>query len=619
MSRLVVRSETEIQATADSLHADLERRVVGAPPDLCPLDLASSYLKVCSSQTCGKCVPCRVGLPQLERLIDDLIDGKGNCETVKEIEKTAESISLSADCAIGYEAANMVLKGVKGFHDDYVAHAEGHQCKAEGFNAVPCVALCPAHVDIPGYIALVNAGRYADAVRLIRKDNPFPSVCAMVCEHPCEHKCRRRMVDDAINIRGLKLYAIDHSGHVPVYREGEKPAPATGKKVAIIGGGPSGISAAYYLGMMGHSVEIFEQRKHLGGMLRYGIPSYRLPREVLQEEIDTLLTSGDIKVHMEVSIGGKDHPLSELRKNFDAVYIAIGAHTDKSLRIEGEKAEGVMSAVTLLRRIGDEDFPDFTGKKVVVVGGGNVAMDCARSSLRLNAEKVTLAYRRRKDDMTALKEEVEATEVEGCEILELAAPLKVEVGEDGKAKALWVKQQMISNIKGGRPAPKDATAEPIRLEADIIVVAIGQGIDSHNFEESGVAVKWGCIQALESEEVLPAEEMKGVFSGGDCVSGPATVIRAIAAGKVAAANIDEYLGFNHPVELPVEIPEPIPHNRPACGRVKMRERPIDERVHDFKLVEKGMTEEEMKQESNRCLRCDYYGFGKFREGREVKW
>ncbi|MBQ3449916.1 MAG: FAD-dependent oxidoreductase [Synergistaceae bacterium] len=617
MSRLSIMSETKAQAAVDALHNDLERRVKAAPPDICPLDVASSYLKVCSAQTCGKCVPCRVGLPQMERLIDDLLDGNGDMNTVNLIEKTAESVASSADCAIGYEAANMVLKGLKGFRDDYEAHAKHNHCAAEGFRAVPCVTLCPAHVDIPGYIALVNAGRYADAVRLIRKDNPFPSVCAMVCEHPCENKCRRRMVDDAINIRGLKLYAIDHAGHVPVYREGEKPAPATGKKVAIIGGGPSGISAAYYLGMMGHSVEIFEQRKRLGGMLRYGIPSYRLPREILHEEIETLLTAGDIKVHKEVSVGGPDFPLKKLRDEFDAVYIAIGAHTDKSLKIPGEDAEGVMSAVELLRRIGDDDYPDFRGKKVVVVGGGNVAMDCARSSLRLNADKVTLAYRRRKDDMTALAEEVEATEVEGCEILELAAPLKVEA-EDGKAKALWVKQQMISNIKSGRPAPKDASAEPIRIEADIIVVAIGQGIDSHNFEEAGIAVKWGCIEAFDSEQVKGVN-MEGVFSGGDCVSGPATVIRAIAAGKVAAANIDEYLGYHHPIEIPVEIPEPVPHNRPACGRVKMRERPITERIHDFKLVEKGMSQEEMEQESNRCLRCDYYGFGKFREGREFKW
>ncbi len=615
MSRLVIRPETEIQATANSLHADLERRVKGAPPGLCPLDLASSYLKVYSAQTCGKCVPCRVGLRQLEKLIDDLIEGRGDLKTVDLIERTAESIYHSADCAIGYEAANMVLKGVRGFRDDYIAHAEKGHCLAEGFQAVPCVSLCPAHVDVPGYIALINAGRQADAVRLIRKDNPFPSVCAMVCEHPCENKCRRGLVDDALNIRALKLYAVTNSGHVPVYREGEGPAPATGKKIAVVGGGPSGISAAYYLGMMGHSVEIFEQRKQLGGMLRYGIPAYRLPREILDEEIRTLLTAGDIKVHTETVIGGDSYSLAKLRSEFDAVYIAIGAHTDKSLRIPGEDSEGVMSAVTLLRKIGDDNYPDFTGKKVVVIGGGNVAMDCARSSMRLHAERVVIAYRRRREEMTALPEEVMAAEAEGCELFELVAPQKVEV-ENGKAKALWVQPQMISFVKDGRPSPKAASTDPVRIEADIIVVAIGQGIESYNFMNVPVNTRSGTIKTLDSEEL---ENMPGIFSGGDCVTGPATVISAIGAGKIAAANIDEYLGFNHLINIPVDIPEPVPHNRPACGRVKLRERSVDERVKDFSLVEESMTQEEMEQETNRCLRCDKYGFGTFRGGRELRW
>ncbi len=615
MSRLVIRPETEIQATANSLHADLERRVTGAPPGLCPLDLASSYLKVYSAQTCGKCVPCRVGLRQLEKLIDDLIEGRGDLKTVDLIERTAESIYHSADCAIGYEAANMVLKGVRGFREDYIAHATKGHCLAEGFQAVPCVSLCPAHVDVPGYIALINAGRQADAVRLIRKDNPFPSVCAMVCEHPCENKCRRGLVDDALNIRALKLYAVTNSGHVPVYREGESAAPATGKKIAIVGGGPSGISAAYYLGMMGHSVEIFEQRKQLGGMLRYGIPAYRLPREILDEEINTLLTAGDIKVHTETIIGGDSYPLAKLRSEFDAVYIAIGAHTDKSLRIPGEDAEGVMSAVTLLRKIGDDNYPDFTGKKVVVIGGGNVAMDCARSSMRLHADRVVIAYRRRREEMTALPEEVMAAEAEGCELFELVAPQKVEV-ENDKAKALWVQPQMISFVKDGRPSPKPASTEPVRIEADIIVVAIGQGIESYNFMNVPVNTRSGTIKTLDSEEL---ENMPGIFSGGDCVTGPATVISAIGAGKIAAANIDEYLGFNHPINIPVDIPEPVPHNRPACGRVKLRERSVDDRVKDFSLVEESMTQEEMEQETNRCLRCDRYGFGTFRGGRELRW
>ncbi len=615
MSRLSIITNNKAEATVESLYKDLEHRIIASPPGLCPLDLASSFLKVCAAQTCGKCVPCRVGLPQLERLIEDILDGKGTLETIDVIERTAEAIYYSADCAIGLEAANMVLKGVRGFRDDYVEHVTKGRCTFGLSQPVPCASLCPAHVDIPGYIALVGAERYADAVRLIRKDNPFPTVCAMVCEHPCEHRCRRNMIDDSVNIRGMKLYAVEHAGEVPIFREGERPAPSTGKRVAVIGGGPSGITAAYYLALMGHSVEIFEQRKHLGGMLRYGIPAFRLPREALDAEIKTLLTAGDIKVHLETPAGGKNYPLAKLRNEFDAVYIAIGAHIDKSLKIEGEHAEGVVSAVEILRGIGDDDYPDLKGKNVIVVGGGNVAMDCARSALRLGAH-VTLVYRRRRADMTALPEEVQATEIEGCEILDLATPLTVEVTEAGKAQALWIQQQMTGFIKSGRPVPKPANVEPRRLPCDMIIVAVGQGIESRDFEKGGVAVQRGAIESLASQEVAG---MPGIFAGGDCVSGPATVIRAIAAGKVAAANIDEYLGFQHLIEMPVTVPDPVPHDGTPCGRVNMRERPIEERIHDFKKCECGMSYEEAMQESQRCLRCDHYGLGVFKGGRELKW
>ena len=242
-------------------------------------------------------------------------------------------------------------------------------------------------------------------------------------------------------------------------------------------------------------------------------------------------------------------------------------------------------------------------------------MDCARSAVRLNAVSVSIAYRRRREEMTALPEEIEAAEAEGCELLQLVAPLKIEVGDDGKAKALWVKKQMISYIKDGRPANKAANAEPVRLEADVIIVAIGQGIESYHLEDVDVT-KRGTISVLDSEEI---SKMPGVFAGGDCVTGPATVIRAIAAGKVAAANIDEYLGFNHPIETIIDIPAPVPQDRPPCGRVKLRERPVEQRVSDFSFVEENMTEEEMKQETSRCLRCDRYGFGTFRGGRETRW
>lgn len=250
MSRLSIITQNKAQTTVEELYKDLERRIVASPPGLCPVDLAVSFLKVCHAQTCGKCVPCRVGLGQLQCLMEDVLEGNATLETIDLIEKTARGIYYSADCAIGYEAANMVLKSINGFREDFEEHVLRGRCTCELNQPVPCVALCPAGVDIPGYVALVAEGRYADAVSLIRKDNPMPSVCALICEHPCEARCRRNMIDDAINIRGLKRYAVDHAGDVPL----PAPAPKTGKRVAVIGGGPGGISAAYYLALMGHEV-----------------------------------------------------------------------------------------------------------------------------------------------------------------------------------------------------------------------------------------------------------------------------------------------------------------------------------------------------------------------------
>ena len=268
MSRLSVESEDKAQQTVALFYQALGKRLTAVPEGNCPLNLSLAFLRLCLSQSCGKCVPCRVGLDQLAKLLEDTLAGKAELQDLKIIEKTAQAIWDSADCAIGFEAAGVVLEGLRGFKDDFVSHVEKHRCSAE-FKAVPCKEGCPAHIDIPGYIALTKEGRYADAVRLIREDNPFPSVCGLICEHPCENKCRRTMIDDAVNIRALKRYAIDHAGHVPA----PASAPATGKKVAVIGAGPSGMTAAYYLSLMGHAVTVFERRNRTGGMLRYGIPT----------------------------------------------------------------------------------------------------------------------------------------------------------------------------------------------------------------------------------------------------------------------------------------------------------------------------------------------------------
>jgi NADPH-dependent glutamate synthase beta subunit-like oxidoreductase len=613
LSRLNIVTQSKAQAVVEELYKDLERRIVASPPGLCPIDMSASFLKLCHAQTCGKCVPCRVGLGQLANMLDDVLNGNATLETLESIERTAHVIVQTADCAIGYEAANMVLKGINGFRDDYISHISNGQCQAHLEQPVPCVALCPAGVDIPGYIALVAEGRYADSVRLIRKDNPFPTACALVCEHPCEARCRRSIVDDAINIRGLKRVAVDHSANVPVPAN----APSTGKKIAIIGGGPSGLSAAYYLQLMGHQTTVFEQRQYLGGMLLYGIPNYRLPKERLADDINAILSTG-VEVKLNTSVGNHDGqiPFEKIREEYDAVYIAIGAHTDKKLGIEGENAEGVMSAVELLRNIGDKNIPDFTGKRVLVVGGGNVAMDVTRSSIRLGAQSTTVLYRRRKADMTALPEEVEGAIAEGAEILELHAPSRIETDENGHVVAMWADPKMTGLISRGRPSPADSGKEPVRIPCDIVIVAIGQDIVADPFEQAGLPVKRNQLLTDDSAEI---RGIRGVFSGGDCVTGPATVIKAIATGKVAAANIDNYLGYNHIITADVEIPPAKSYDRPACGRVTMTERPAEERKKDFNLMENCMSDKEACQESRRCLRCDRFGYGVFKGGRTIEW
>ena len=607
MSRMKLETSQKSQQAVDALYQVLESRLAANPNGMCPVETCLSFLRLCHSQSCGKCVPCRVGLGQLAQLLENVLDGEATMDTLALIEKTAESIYLSADCAIGYEAARMVHKSVADFRDDFVAHIQEDRCLGNMSHSIPCVSFCPSQVDIPGYVSLVAEGRYDDAVQLIRKDNPFPTACAFVCEHPCENNCRRNMVDDAINIRALKRYAVDNGGNVPA----PAAAPATGKTIAVIGGGPSGMTAAYYLQLMGHQVTVYERLGFLGGMLRYGIPSYRLPRQRLDEDLNHILATG-VQVKYGVNVG-TDITMEELREQFDAVYISIGAHTDKKLRIDGENADGVMSAVEMLRRIGENNPPDFKGKRVVVVGGGNVAMDVARSSVRLGAEKVTIAYRRRKKDMTALADEVEGAIAEGCEVMEMHAPDHVKTDDAGHCIAMCLRPQIAGAIdRSGRPSPVDAPEPVCEVACDIVVVAIGQNIQSEYFAEKGIPVNRGTITAGNDGAIAAAE---GVFAGGDCVSGPATVIRSIAAGKVAAYNIDEYLGYAHELDFGVSVPEPHFIDRTPCGRCNTKEREAADRKNDFEMIEFSLSATEAKQEALRCLRCDKYGLGALKGGR----
>ena len=608
MARLSVAPRAKDDAKFATFLDEYERRVEAMPPGMCAVAMQLDLLRAGGCQTCCKCVPCREGIAHIETLLEEVLAFGVEPDVLDEIRAQATVVRDTADCAIGWHAAEVLLAGLSMFKEEFESHVKQGKCREGVAQTVPCETLCPAHVNVPAYIALAGSGDYAGAIGMVRKDNPFPTACAFVCEHPCEKRCRRTLIDAPINIRGIKKFAVDQlaADQVPT------PAPAapTGKKVAIVGGGPSGLTCAYFCALMGHEVHVLEMRKQLGGMMRYGIPAYRFPRERLDEDIRAIVSAGNVTVHTECRIDAEG--MRRLSEEYDAVYVAIGAQGGKTLKLDGADAEGVMSAVDLLTKIGDDDYPDFTGKNVVVVGGGNVAMDCARTSVRAGAASVTVAYRRRLEDMTALRAEIDSAMQEGVEMMTLQAPDHIEV-ENGQAVALYTQPQFIGPVKRGRPAPQKADKPLVRVPADVVLIAVGQDIESAPFEEAGMQADRTYFEA--DDGLKSVGSLDNVFVGGDCQVGPKTVIIAIGAGKVAARNIDDYLGFNHELDCGVEVPPAAANWRQPCGRVNIVERPARERKGDFDAVEVEMSAEEAFQEARRCLRCDHFGCGVLDEGR----
>lgn len=614
MAKLYLADPNSTDAKIGNFLGKFTNKVRVYPPGTCPITVQLSLMSASKNQTCGKCVPCRDGLPQLHKMLHQILDGDATMDTLADMKRMAEMIRDTADCAIGYQSAIELLHSMEEFADEYESHVNNHTCVEQKVQKVPCINLCPAHVDIPGYIALVGEQDYVGAINLIRKDNPLPTACAMICEHPCEERCRRSIIDDMVNIRGLKKYAVDQIAADKV--RVPKPGVSTGKKIAIVGGGPAGLTAAYFLAQMGHKVVIFERQKKLGGMLRYGIPNYRFPKERLDEDIRAILSAGDIEVRYQTMIGDGEGeiPVSQIKEEYDAMFVAIGAQKGKTLRLDGiQGANHVESAVEMLDKIGNGNIPDYTGKTVAVIGGGNVAMDAARSALRCGAKDVRIVYRRRQEDMTALASEIESAIMEGIEIMTLMAPKAIKTDPEGNCTALVVQPQMIGPYdRAGRPSPVNATSkQPIAVPCDVILIAVGQDIISAPFEAIGMQANRGVFKAGLDTEITG---MAGVFVGGDCATGPSTAIRAIAAGKVAAHNIDEYLGYHHKLTCEACAPHPKDNNRTPTGRSNITERPAYIRKHDFLHVENQFTFEEAMQEASRCLRCDHFGCGVLLDG-----
>ncbi|MDD5064601.1 MAG: FAD-dependent oxidoreductase [Phycisphaerae bacterium] len=462
---------------------------------------------------------------------------------------------------------------------------------------LPCKDACPAHVDIPRYVRFIAEGRFQDAVEVIREKAPFPYVLGCVCTHPCEDACRRCDVNEPVAIRALKRFVAEQDSNA--WQKKVTIAPQTGKKVAIVGSGPAGLTAAWFLRKQGHSVTVFESLPEPGGMLRTGIPRYRLPEKVLNQEIKYIENIG-VEIKTNTKVESLDHLFEQ---GFDAVFLAIGAHQDMKMGIPGEDDPRVLDSVSFLRDVNAGGKVDIAGK-VAVVGGGNAAIDAARTALRAGAEKVTILYRRTRQEMPAAHEEVEDAISEGVNIDFLVAPQRV-LPEKNKLKLECIKMKLGEPDASGRRKPVPIENSNFTIELDRIITAIGQKPAVPEKFNLG-ANKWG--YTLADEETLACSR-KGVFSGGDMASGPASVIEAIQAGRKAAISIDKYLGGKGQIDQKYAPDEP---ENPKLGRdegfadkprAKMTALAADKRINDFCQVECGFDKETAMEEAKRCLRC----------------
>lgn len=471
----------------------------------------------------------------------------------------------------------------------------------------PCVMTCPANIDIQSYLRHAGNGNFQTAIRVIKESNPFPLVCGRVCPHPCEYQCRRQLVDSPVAINHVKRFLADWDVAQDEPWTPRKQA-ATGKRIAIVGAGPSGLSAAYYSAVNGHDVTVFERQHYAGGMMRYGIPEYRLPKDTLDKEIELIKDLG-VKIMTKKTLGTHIR-LEDLHKDFDAVYLAIGSWRATPLQIEGENLPGVWLGIQFLEQVTKQQDVHL-GEDVVVIGGGNTAIDCARTALRLGAKSVKLVYRRTQEDMPAEHYEVEEALHEGVEMLFLTAPSRI-VLENGKKLLHCIKMELGEPDRSGRRRPIPIEGSEVAFEADTIIGAIGQSTNTQFlYHDLPVKLnKWGDIEI--NGKTSQTSEFN-IFAGGDCVTGPATVIQAVAAGRHAAEAMNSFLMKGYVKEQHIDYScsrgsmEDIPkwefEEIPKCARAKMPAISLDERVNNFREVELGLTEETARAEARRCLKC----------------
>jgi NADH-quinone oxidoreductase subunit F len=566
--------------------------------DTCMVDIARYFLSFTQSESCGKCVPCRLGTKQMLGILERICRGEGRMEDIDLLLELAGSVKAGSLCGLGQTAPNPVLTTLRYFRQEYEEHIKRHYCRAavcKGLVKAPCSHTCPAGVDAPRYIRFVEQGRADEALAVIREKIPFPSVCGLVCFHPCEAKCRRGQLDEAIAIRELKRYAAERGGNL--WKKRAVTAPATGKRVAIVGSGPAGLTAAYYLAKLGHSATVFEAQPEPGGMLRLAIPEYRLPKKVLVAEIKEIEDLG-----VEIKTNTRVHNIESLfHRGYDAAFIAIGAQRDVRIGITGEESSRFVDRLALLRDVNMGNKVSL-GSRVAVIGGGHAAIDVARTARRLGSREVTIIYRRTREDMPAGAEEIEEALAEGISIRELTAPTRI-VDENGDFTLECIRMKPGVVGADGRRRSEPVNGSEFTLKFDNIIASIGQRLAVSDQFDLPIG-KDGFIGVDPDTLATPKG---GVFAGGDAVTGPASVIEAIAHGRQAAISIDRYLGGKGNIDEVLASPEgeiaPLEEveekRRPPAPTL-----PLKRRLGSFNQVELGYSEKMAVEEAGRCLRCD---------------
>ena len=571
--------------------------------DTCMVDTARFFMDFIRDESCGKCTACRLGTKRMLEILERIVVGNGVEGDVELLEELGDVISQTAMCGLGQTAPNPVLSTIKYFRNEYDEHIRKHYCRAGVCSKLflaPCSNTCPAGINIPGYMGLISVGRYVDAYELIRQENPLPAICGRVCTRPCEDKCRRATVDEALAICDLKRFVADYA-----LEHGEQKKEVfeqNGKRVAIIGAGPSGLSAAHYLARKGYEVEIFEAESVCGGVLSFGIPAYRLPKNVIDAEVERIKALG-VKINLNTPVG-ENLTFDTLKNEFDAVYVATGAQIAQKLGVEGEDLKGVYGGLDFLKAV-NLGWDMQVGDKVAVIGGGNTAIDSARTALRKGAKQVTILYRRDREAMPAEDLEIEEALEEGVQIMEMVNPIRF-ISENGKLKQIeCLKMTPGAFDASGRRRPEAVEGSNFLLDFDTAIAAVSQCTDLDFFDNAVCELtRWKTFVVDEETQMT---SLDGVFAGGDVVRGPNDAIHAIADGKRAASAIDSYLGGDGVLNKGAQIQLPLIVDEDEITqqlRFPIMVEPASMRSHTFEEVNQGYQKLNAVAESMRCLHCE---------------